>query len=181
MGHRVVRADIPLNLPDSFHTEAAKLRNKLLLYRFRNLNKNIESQNNLIKNTKALEPRIRQLLSPLLSVTVAEEPKDSIISYAVDRQKEMRSERSGETEAHIIEILRDMITFGRDQATVKEITTRFVKAHHADYERKITPHWIGSILRRKLGIKPKRIGGLFVVSLKNIPMIERLMEQYGLD
>src|SRR5260370_26544792 len=36
MGARPLRTDVPINLPPSFKEEARVLRNKLLLYRFRN-------------------------------------------------------------------------------------------------------------------------------------------------
>ena len=37
MGNRPIRKSIPLNLPDEFEKEVLELRNKLLLYRFQNM------------------------------------------------------------------------------------------------------------------------------------------------
>lgn len=65
MGGRTLRGDIPINLPPSFNEEARELRNKLLMYRFRE-RENIALDASLADPT--LEPRENQVLIPLLSV-----------------------------------------------------------------------------------------------------------------
>ena len=64
-GHRGLRSDIPINLPASYKEEALHLRNKLLLYRFRNYGRK-RTADTLVD--RALEPRLNQIFVPLLSV-----------------------------------------------------------------------------------------------------------------
>ena len=49
-----------------------------------------------------------------------------------------------------------------------------------DYERKITPHWIGQIVRRKLGLKTERQMGGYVLAHTEGPKLARLFEKYGI-
>src|SRR6266581_4718912 len=65
MGSRQLRPDIPINLPDTFKEEARELRNKLLLYRFHR-RAEIKLDSSLVD--PRLEPRLNQILLPLLSV-----------------------------------------------------------------------------------------------------------------
>ena len=70
LGQRSIRDDIPLNLPDSFKEEALALRNKLLLYRFRN--RFTVGDLRTIAD-RGVEPRITQVFAPLLSVVEDEQ------------------------------------------------------------------------------------------------------------
>src|SRR5262249_33901177 len=40
--------------------------------------------------------------------------------------------------------------------------TEVAEQHAEDYERKITPHWIGYIIRKKLGLKTESLAGTCV-------------------
>ena len=64
-GNRGLRRDIPINLPAAYKEEALHLRNKLLLYRFRNYGKTFAADT-LVDPT--LEPRLNQIFVPLLSI-----------------------------------------------------------------------------------------------------------------
>jgi hypothetical protein len=64
--------------------------------------------------------------------------------------------------------------------SIREITNRIVEQHGEDYERKITPHWIGHIVRRKLGIKTYRRAGSYFIAQSERTKLERLFERYGL-
>ncbi len=63
-GHSL-RADIPINLPPAHEQEALALRNKLLMYRFRNWGR-YQPNEQLVD--RSLEPRLNQVLVPLLSI-----------------------------------------------------------------------------------------------------------------
>src|SRR3984893_4693343 len=65
-GGRPLRDDIPISLPQSFKDEAQSLRNKLLLYRFRNLKAGQQSE--ALAADRAIEPRLNQIFLPLLSM-----------------------------------------------------------------------------------------------------------------
>jgi hypothetical protein len=49
-----------------------------------------------------------------------------------------------------------------------------------DYERKITPHWIGHVVRRKLGLKTERYREGYVITAAETSKLQRLFERYGI-
>jgi hypothetical protein len=66
--------------------------------------------------------------------------------------REIVADRGMEMEAQVLEIIRELQQSSYEpRVSIKEITQRFAEKHSEDYERKITPHWIGRIVRRKLG------------------------------
>ena len=62
----------------------------------------------------------------------------------------------------------------------KKIGERFAAAHGEDFERKITPHWIGHIVGRKLGLKTEKHHGSYVIASTEGPKLARLFEKYGI-
>jgi len=66
-----------------------------------------------------------------------------------------------------------------EELSIKEITNRFIAAHGEDYERKITPHWIGQVIRRKLGIKAERHNGNYSIASYERAKLESLFARYG--
>src|SRR6516165_6567324 len=65
MGARPLRSNVPINLPKTFKEEARDLRNKLLLYRF---HRRHEVRLDPSLADARLEPRLNQIMLPLLSV-----------------------------------------------------------------------------------------------------------------
>jgi hypothetical protein len=63
MGQNRLRDDIPINLPSSYKEEALHIRNKLLLFRFRNLKKSRITEDLV---DRSIEPRLNQIFVPLL-------------------------------------------------------------------------------------------------------------------
>lgn len=185
MRHHRVRSDVPLNLPEIFTTEAENLRNKLLLYRFRYLSGMLKQQQSPYQFTtttdesRKLEPRMKQLLVPLLSVTVSQENRIKILNFAESYQRDLLTERSTEIEAQVVEVLFEMARINPTKISIKELTSAFIKRFADDYERKITPKWIGSIVRRKLGLKTYKSNGLFFIPQKELSKLNALAERYG--
>lgn len=65
--------------------------------------------------------------------------------------------------------------------SIKEITDRFAERHGDDYERKVTTKWIGGIVRKRLGLRPQKSHGTFVIPTDEMPKLKRLYEKYGLS
>lgn len=178
MGQHRLRGDVPINLPDSYRDEARRLRNKLLLFRFRNLGKGQPSED-LVDRT--IEPRLNQVFVPLLSIIEEPSAREDLLELARRYNKEMITERGHDTEAQVLEIIRDLLASPfNSKLSVKEITNLFIDRYEADYERKITPRWIGSIVRKKLGLATQKSDGVFVIPRSEEPKLSRLYEKYGL-
>jgi hypothetical protein len=62
---------------------------------------------------------------------------------------------------------------------VKEITSLFVDRHGEDYERKVTPKWVGLRLRKTLNLKPWKSHGNFVIHAES-RRLGHLYEKYGI-
>jgi hypothetical protein len=177
MGSARLRGDIPINLPPEHKAEALALRNKLLLFRFRNYGKR-PALPHLVDQD--LEPRINQIFVPLLSIIEDSKAQDKLRAVAKQCQREMVSERGLGTEAQVLEVVQELLALSVKQLSVKEITDRFADLYSDDYKNKITGKWMGYILRKKLHLKTHKSHGSFVVPESELPKLERLFERYGL-
>jgi hypothetical protein len=104
-----------------------------------------------------------------------------IWSLAQDYHRDLVTDRGMDVEAQMLEIIQELQQepFSPGLA-IKEIAERFIARHSEDFERKITPHWVGYIIRRKLGIKTEKRHGSYFVAGSEGPKLARLFEKYGI-
>lgn len=181
MGGRKLREDVAINLGADYKKEALELRNQLLMFRFRNFGK-CRVDPTLVD--RSVEPRLAQVFVPLLSVIEDADARQSLRELMRDYHRELVADRGMDMEAQVLEIIRELQAESFEPGpgiSIKQITTRFTEQHGDDYERKITPHWIGRIVRRKLGLKTERREGGYVIGSSGGPKLERLLEKYGLN
>jgi hypothetical protein len=179
MGSRQLRHDIPINLPDSFRDEARELRNKLLLYRFHR-RMDVKLDESLVD--PKLEPRLNQILLPLLSVVSDENLRSELRSMALDTQLSLVADRGLLVEAQVLEILGElMVGSQRPVVPVADIVAVFIERYGFEYERPITNRWIGTILRKRLNIRTYKSHGVYVVPINERPKIELLCGRYGVS
>jgi hypothetical protein len=176
-GGRSLREDIPISLPQSFKDEAQSLRNKLLLYRFRNLKAGQQSE--VLAADLAIEPRLNQIFLPLLSVVSDAKDREELRALARRYHGEMIAERGMDLEAQILEVIRDLRQSERT-LSVKDITSWLVDRHGEDYERKITTRWVGSAIRRKLHLVTCKSHGNYVIPADELSKLDRLYARYGI-
>ncbi len=180
MGQYRLRNDVPINLPGSYKEEALHIRNKLLLFRFRKLNKRKPAEALV---DRSIEPRLNQIFVPLLSIIEDPESRHDLQELAKRYNREMIADRGMDMEAQILEIIRDMLSspYGEQRLPLKDITSWFVDRHGMDYERKLTSKWIGTIVRKRLNLKTQKSHGVYVIPLTEQPKLERLYEKYGIS
>jgi hypothetical protein len=175
-----IRKDIPYNLDDGFHEWALDIRNKLLMFRFRNLDK-IKPVNRALNAN--VEPRLNQILIPVASIVPAEEAEfqDELSSIAEEYQREILTERGGRWEAEILEaILKLHDTKAAQSFTMKEIAD-VVNEGRDPEEEQMTARRIGSVVRRNLNLKTTQIRNRHGIEWKkNEETIMRLVKRYGL-
>jgi len=176
MGQFRLRTDVPINLPSSYEDEALHLRNKLLHFRFQNLH-SVRTDDRLVDRT--IEPRLNQVLVPLLSIVDDETARAGIRELARAYNREMVGDRAMDTEAHVLEVVKEIIA-GEQKPSINAIASRFMDRHSEDYERKITPKWIGGIIRKRLNLKTQKSHGVFVIPLSEEPKLLRLYERFGI-
>jgi hypothetical protein len=179
MGSRKLRQDIPINLPNSFKDEARELRNKLLLYRFHR-RMDVKLDESLVD--PKLEPRLNQILLPLLSVVSDDNLRSELRSMALDAQLSLVADRGLLVEAQVLEIVAElMVGSQRPVVPVADIVSVFIERYGFEYERPITNRWIGSILRKRLNIRTYKSHGVYVVPINERAKIELLCGRYGVS
>ncbi len=177
MGSRKLRDDIPINLPESFQEEARELRNKLLLYRF---DRRAETKLNDSLADPRLEPRLNQVLLPLLSVVPDELLRNELRSLALETQLGIVADRGLLVEAQVLEILSELIASSdRPVIPIAEITRSLTERYGEEYDLPITNRWIGGILRKRLNLRTYKSHGVYVVPMTEKIKVELLCERYG--
>ncbi|MET4176272.1 hypothetical protein ABIB99_007392, partial [Bradyrhizobium sp. LA6.1] len=178
-GGRPLRPDIPINLPETFKEEARELRNKLLLYRFHRRHE-VKLDPSLVD--PKLEPRINQIMLPLLSVVGDAALRDKLKQAAQRTQLSLIAERGLLMEAQVLEIVTELMWISRRPVlAVGEITMSFINRYGAEYERPITNRWIGSVLRNKLNLQTYKSHGIYVIPLSEKEKVELLCNRYGVN
>jgi hypothetical protein len=179
MGPRQLRKDIPINLPATFKEEARQIRNKLLLYRFHR-RADVRIDESLVD--PKLEPRVNQILLPLLSVISDPALRSELRSVALDAQAGLVAERGFLAEAQVLEILAElMVASERAVVTVADVTAGLIERYGGEYDRPITNRWIGSILRRRLHLRTYKSHGVYVVPMTERPKVDLLCTRYGVN
>jgi len=167
------REDIPENLDKEFFKEALELRNKLLYFRFKYFNKEI---NPVSLRGMGLEPRTRQIFSSLLGLVENEEIRKNIIKSVKKKQKELITNRQGTLEYEILEAIKNLIKV-EGKARIKEITERVNKALNPQYP--YTSQLIGRRISDTLALeKIKDREGAFIVKSEKLKVRYR---RYGIE
>jgi hypothetical protein len=176
-GGRTLREDIPINLTAVYKQEALELRNKLLLFRLRNFGRR-EIDPALVD--RSIEPRLAQIFVPLLSVIEDAEARNALRQVAREYHRDLVADRGMDVEAQMLEIIQEIQQdpFSPGLA-IKEIAERFIARHGEDFERKITPHWVGYIIRRKLGLRTEKRHGKYMIAAPEGTKLARLFDKYG--
>ncbi len=100
-----LRSDVPLNLSEEHREEARNLRNQLLLYRLRNFSRARPTDRAADRD---LEPRLKQIFGPLLSVIDDSVARELIIAKLAKFNDELAEERAQSVEAQILTVIRDL-------------------------------------------------------------------------
>ena len=175
VGMKKVRQEIPVTLPDSFHAEAQELRNKLLLWRFKNYKKKKYLSKFL---DQKLDRRINQVYLPLLSLIEDEEIRKQIITIARKKNEQIKTDRGFQTEADVLFSIKKGYEKHKTDLSISQITNIFIKNYGNLYEQKVTPKWIGSIIRRKLRLSTRKKNGIYILSENQKDILSNLYAKY---
>jgi hypothetical protein len=100
-----------------------------------------------------LEPRLNQILPPLLSVVSDEKLRSELRFIALEAQLSLVADRGLLVEAQVLEILAELMTGSQRRVIpVADIVSKFIERYGFEYERPITNRWVGNILRKRLNI-----------------------------
>ncbi|MEX2526457.1 MAG: hypothetical protein WEA09_02360 [Gemmatimonadota bacterium] len=173
-----VREDIPLSLPAAARDEALRLRNQLLVFRFRNLHR---CAADLGEVDRTIAPRLAQVFAPLLAVVEDQQARAELQALARQYHREFLLERGMRPEAQVLEVVHDLVQASPNgNVPLKEVVSWFVDRYGEEYDRKVTSRWIGRVLRQ-LGVHTRKSHGVYVISLEERPVLERLFQRYGVE
>ncbi len=178
MGRGTLRRDIPRRLSDEFWNDAKEIRNKLLMWRFRNYFKDLVHDEVPIEG---VHPRLNQIISPLLTIITDEDMKSSLREFVQNYNTELVADRGLSRESDIIfAIFKFEHDNGAKEITVGEIALS-VNEDLFDFDDKLTPRKIGWYLRAKLQLKPYKTRRGFVLGLeRNKEKLNFWKERFGI-
>jgi len=178
MGRGKLRKDIPRRLSDGFWNEALELRNKLLMWRFRNYNKELVFDEAIIED---VHPRLHQIVIPLMTIIESKEMKESLKDFVQKYNIELIADRGLSRESDIVfAILKFEYDTNKKEITVGEIA-KYINQEIFEFDDKLTPRKIGWYLRSKMQLKPYKTRKGYVLDLeKNRDRLNFWKERYGI-
>ena len=90
-------------------------------------------------------------------------------------------ERGEEIEARALEVIRSLWVLPESRVSIQDITQSFISRFSQEYDRKITPKYIGSLIRHKLNIQTVKVNGVYVIPPSEEPTLRRLYARYGVE
>lgn len=176
---RTLRSDVPIHLPDAFHSEALSLRNKLLAWRFRS---RFSVAPDPSRQAQEIAPRYRQSSWALLSLVDDPDLRDQIARELAGEEVRVMNERADSFEAAMLgAVLEAFAASPTAQAPIKDIADCFNVASADDLGRPMSNKWVAGVVRRQLGLKTLRQGGVYIVPPSEVPKVRALALRYGLQ
>lgn len=177
MGQKSTRPDIPLNLPPAQEEEARHLRSQLLMYR---LTRRQEVHIDPALSDESRSDRVNQILAPLLSVVGDVAVRHAIERVAARIEHEIKIDRLLSPEAGVIAMLAAEFRGERQSSVgVTTIATALAKKYGSEFERVITPRYIGEIVRKRLRIVTHKSNGVYVVPATERDKVLFIAHRYG--
>jgi hypothetical protein len=107
------------------------------------------------------------------------EARQRLLHFARTKHREAVLDRSMEMEAQVLSMILELSRERESPGiSIKHIADRLSQKHGLDYDRAVTPKWIGTIVRQKLHLKTYKRHGAFVVAVNET--LEPLYEKYGI-
>lgn len=158
MGKRPLRADIPIQLPDTLKAEAQDLRNKLLYFRISNLAK---MHGNPAKAIAGVAPRFNQTALSLLSIADDQRLLADIANLVRAQEQALAVRRFRNPEARILKAAEESFrTPNARSVPLRNIAERASEA--SGTEDHVSPRQAGQVLRSK-GFRLYKSNGAILV------------------
>lgn len=170
---------IPYALDDTFRAEAAVLRNKLLLWRFRTF-RNITVDTR--ERVDGLDPRLNQIVLPLMACAEDDHMKRAIVNVAREYQSALREDRRESFEGKLALVLLQRWRAHRDRGFSDVQLKELYDSLRAELgeQAKISAKRIGETVRHIFALSTVGRGGTtwVIVSERDA---RRVAQKYTLD
>jgi hypothetical protein len=181
LSHTMQSGDVPEHIPllleQEFYDEARELRNKLLLWRCRNFRTASLNSRERFKN---LDPRLNQLLLPLLAVCDDARLRNEILEHAQHYQRRFKEDVRDSIEGRVADCVIDAWKGRASTATdvlMRSINER-VKTKIDDV--KLSVRRVSELVRHGYGLTTFHRGGMVWVTI-HAEDIARLRSKYGIS
>ncbi len=177
---KVTRTDIPINLPNTFWDEAKAIRNKLLKWRLDKYGKVNAGYNN---PGLAVEPRLAQIMIPLLSVIGDENVEEEFIAFMEDRNKQIIEERGETLDGIVAGVVCQLWHENADENIRIKTITEKAQEQMDNPNFKLTSKKIGSILRNSFKLNPTKGRDGYYVDRgdRNFEKLSAVAAKFGID
>lgn len=170
------RMDIPTTLPPSFEQEALAIRNQLLSWRFEHFTHARDVHHYADQTISA---RLNQIYTPLLSLIEDETIKAQVSAFITTQEKKLREDLGLTVEANVLSVIKKRHD-NKKRLSVGEIAEDFKTRYRDEYERTITPNWIGGVIRRRLDLATRKSNGIYIIAEGQGARLQLLYERYNL-
>jgi hypothetical protein len=177
MGTREMRSSIK-EYDDTAKLWAQELQNKLLMWKFHNQNRVLDTAQS---KELPIQPRLQQISGPLLTLMKNPDHKREFISFMKSYHSELADDRSSTWEAHVLQAIFDLIQSTADkQLKVSEIANQTNVIIFDISNETLDSGKVGKLMKQRLHLKTKRIGrGTFLDTQTNAEHLNRLYQRYG--
>ena len=173
----LTRDDIPENLDDDFESRALRIRNKLVMFRFKKLSGGI-SKDTLPKLN--VEPRLRQIISPLYRIIDDTAGKDIILKYIGNKQRDEFELRYGSFECELLQSIINTLETD-SEPTMKKIAEDYNEKFAGKFPVKAKK--VGSVVEQTFHLKKRKSAqGIYLCSNQdNEERIAKLKIKFGIS
>lgn len=194
----------PIELTKAFKEEALQLRNKLLMFRFKNYH--LMTADESVLGGISL-PRLKQTGLAVMSVAkmLGIQPVEDVRKFLVEYEQELGIEQADSVENDILLCVLDLLTqpgirYAGKIRTGVDLAEKFNNLHYEEYSNRETKEYNSSstgLMKypgskvsakkigwyvRKMGFRVDRDGrGFYIFITKEYPKIRLLAKRYGLD
>jgi len=194
----------PIELTKEFFAEALRLRNKLLMFRFKNHHL-VTSDEGAMEGISL--PRLKQTGLPVMSVAkmIDVQAVEDVKKFLVEYEQELGIEQADTVENDILLCVLDLITqpgvrYAGKIRTGADLAEKFNALHYEDYANRETKEYNSSsagvmkypgakVSAKKIGWYVRKMGfrvdrdsrGFYLSIAKEYPKIRLLAKRYGLD
>lgn len=167
--------DIPTNIPNDLRKEALLLRNKLLLFRFREKGKH---KLRLELSNPDIEPRLNQISLPLMSIIDNPEVLKGLQNHFANYNEKIRNDRTLDYKYQLLEAICELMDEGWDHITMKRIADKI--NNDLNYSKHKSPKNIAYLIRRTLDLKTEKTRDGYALSEESFEKVEILRKRYGI-
>lgn len=194
----------PIELTKAFKEEALQLRNKLLMFRFKNHHL-ITADESALGGLSL--PRLKQTGLAVMSVAklLGVQPVEDVKKFLVEYEQELGIEQADSVENDILLCVLDLLTqpgirYAGKIRTGVDLAEKFNNLHYEDYSNRETKEYNSSsmgvmkypgskVSAKKIGWYVRKMGfrvdrdsrGFYISITKEYPKIRLLAKRYGLD